>query len=267
MSNLVVKDNPVSEADLQLIKDTVAKGANDSEFRLFMARAKSMGVNPLVPGQIHFVKIKDYPGTIIVGIGVQRKVAARTGKHEGTNRGVLRDATGKLIGGWAEIFKSGCARPFREEVPMAEYAKDNKIWREMPETMIKKCAEAAALRIAFPDELDGVLGEDERLVSEPNQPVAQIARHVEPQIENLTDRPEFESVIETESQEPVKVEPTYIFKTGGQRKGKDITTFNEQRLLEFIASVDKMVDGGKPVSEEVQLDYNATLEFLGGVNA
>ena len=41
---------------IQLIKNTVAKGATDDEFKLFMYRARLLKADPLKPGRIHFVK-------------------------------------------------------------------------------------------------------------------------------------------------------------------------------------------------------------------
>lgn len=144
-----------SDEQVKLIRDTIAKGATDDEFKLFMYRAKNMGLDPLKPGQIHFVKYGTGPGTIIVGIDGMRSRAARTGKHEGTKRGVLRDDKGKCIGAWADVYRAGWREPAHEEVSLAEYMSTKPNWVKMPETMIKKVAEAATLRIAFPDELGG----------------------------------------------------------------------------------------------------------------
>ena len=78
--DLVVKDQ-FSETDLQLIKDTVAKNATDAELKLFLYRAKVLGLNPLKPGQLYFVKFGNNAGTIVVGLDGFRSLAAKTGKH------------------------------------------------------------------------------------------------------------------------------------------------------------------------------------------
>ena len=44
---------------------------------------------------------------------------------------------------------------------MHEYNTGKAMWAKMPETMIKKVAEAAALRMAFPDELGGLYAQEE----------------------------------------------------------------------------------------------------------
>lgn len=146
---------------LKLIKDTVAKGATDDELKLFLYRCKHMGLDPLKPGQIHFVKYNNSPGTIIVGIEGFRSKAASTNVHSGTKRGVLRDDKGKCIGGWCEVYRKDWTECAREEVSLAEYNTGKGNWTKMPETMIKKVAEVAALRMAFPDVLGGVYSDDE----------------------------------------------------------------------------------------------------------
>ncbi len=148
-------------AQEKLLLDTVAKGATPDEFKLFLYRAQAMGLNPLTPGQIHFVKYGNSPGSIVVGIEGFRSIAQRTGVFAGIKRGTIKDATGKLLGAWAEVHRKDWEHPAREEVSLAEYQGTSPIWRKMPETMIKKVAECAALRMAFPNDLGGVYGHEE----------------------------------------------------------------------------------------------------------
>lgn len=165
MSQLVqVNQNTVAEYtpdQLKLITDTVAKGASKDELQLFLYRCKSMGFDPLKPGQIHFVKYGNGSGTIVVGIDGFRARAMRSGKLNGIARGVIRDAKGACIGAWAEVRRKDWDAPARIEVALAEYTTGRGPWQKMPETMIQKVAEAAALRMAFPDDLGGVYAQEE----------------------------------------------------------------------------------------------------------
>jgi len=162
MSNITpVAPREFTDREIALIKETVAKGATAEEFKLFIYRCLHMGLDPLKPGQIYFVKYNNNPGTIIVGREGFRSRAARTGKHAGTKLGVLRDDKGKCIGAWCEVYRSDWEHPAREEVSLAEYNTGKNQWAKMPETMIKKVAEAAALRMAFPDELGGLYVREE----------------------------------------------------------------------------------------------------------
>lgn len=167
---LVVREQTAvtwSEEEIQLIRDTVAKGATPQEFKLFLYRCRNMQLDPLKPGQIHFVKYGNSPGTMIVGIEGFRVRASRTGKHAGTKRGVTRDEKGRCNGAWAEVYRTDWTQPAREEVSLAEYNTGKAQWAKMPETMIKKVAEASALRMAFPDELGGVYTKEEMDQAEP----------------------------------------------------------------------------------------------------
>ncbi|CAN5950602.1 unnamed protein product [Sphagnum jensenii] len=125
-----------------------------------------MKLNPLKPGQIFFIKYGQGPGTIVVGIDGFRASAARSGRHASTTRGVIRDDEGNITHGWAKVVRldaNGTAQEFYEESPIAEYFNDrNPSWKKFPETMIKKVAEAAALRMAYPDDLGGVYITEEK---------------------------------------------------------------------------------------------------------
>jgi phage recombination protein Bet len=151
----------LSKEDLTLITTTIAKGATPEELRLFLARCKLMNLNPLKPGQIHFVKYGTGPGSIVVGIEGFRSLAARTGMMNGTKRGCLKDDKGNLLGGWAEVYRKDWQFPARAEVSFAEYTTGRGPWSKMPESMIQKVAEVAALRMAFPDDLGGIYAQEE----------------------------------------------------------------------------------------------------------
>ena len=154
MSN-VVPQNWTPE-QLKLITDSVAKGATPDELKLFLYRCQTLGLNPLKPGVIHFIKYGTNPGAIVIGIEGFRSLAARTGKVAGVSRGVIKDDSGTLLGAWAEVDRADWKKPAREEVSLKEYSTGKGPWVKMPETMIKKVAECHALRMAFPDDLGGV---------------------------------------------------------------------------------------------------------------
>lgn len=157
----VVEPSSWTGPQMKLITDVVARGATPDELKLFLYRCEKMGLDPLKAGQIFFIKYGTGPGTIVVGIEGFRSRAARTGKHQGTKRGVLRDDGGKCVGAWAKVYKDGWLHPAETEVALVEYSTEKNNWADMPETMIQKVAEAAALRMAFPDELGDVYTPEE----------------------------------------------------------------------------------------------------------
>lgn len=145
---------------LDIIRKTYAKGATEQEFEIFLYKCRHLGMDP-IKNQIYFVKYNNSPGMVIIGIDGFRSRAAKTGKHSGTERGVLKDKDGKVTHGWCKVHRSDWTHPAYEESSMAEYNTGKGMWTKMPETMIKKVAEVAALKMAFSDEMSGFDNEDE----------------------------------------------------------------------------------------------------------
>lgn len=152
--------------EVQLIRDTVAKDATPDEFRLFLYTAQLRGLNPLLK-QIYFIKRKQKrgdrwieTGTIQTGVDGFRTIANRTKKLKGIERGTRRDEHGKLYA-WARVWRKDWEYPAYEEVSLEEYKADSPLWHRMPEQMLKKCAEVAALRMAFPEALSGLYSHEE----------------------------------------------------------------------------------------------------------
>ena len=181
-------------AEMEVIKSVIAKGATDTELKMFVAMASKLGLDPLSK-QIHMVKrrVKLPSGdwsdamTIVVGIDGYRLVADRTGRYcpgraptyEYDDDGRVTSATAyalKLAGGaWHEV----SAIAFWDEY--AQLTKDGQptaMWARMPRLMLAKCAEALVLRRAFPAELSGVYTEDE-MAQASSEPA--VVRQVEPQ--------------------------------------------------------------------------------------
>ena len=159
----------LTEAEVDVVKDTVAKGASDEELKLFLYTAHQKKLDPM-SGQIYFVK-RGKSMTIQTGIDGYRAIAERSGhlieigqpvheKAEDPEAGIdhpikstvtvkrTRDNTDKPVevtasARWNEYkkeYKNGLAR----------------MWKKMPYLMLGKCAEALALRKAFPQDLSGL---------------------------------------------------------------------------------------------------------------
>lgn len=141
-----------------LIKDTVAKGATDTELKWFFQVCQARQLNPFTK-EIWFIKRGGTP-TIQVSIDGFRLIANRSGKLAGIKRGA--EWRGDKLFAWAEVYRSDWQFPAREEVSLDEYRSMNSpLWNTMPEQMLKKCAEAQALRMAFPESLSGIYGNEE----------------------------------------------------------------------------------------------------------
>lgn len=166
-----------SPAEMDVIKSVIAKGATDVELKMFVAMAQKLGLDPLSK-QIHCVKrrAKLADGsygeamTITVGIDGYRLVADRTGRYcPGRAPTYTYDAHDRIESATAYVLKlaGGVWHEVSAVAFWDEYAQTNRdgqptaMWAKMPRLMLGKCAEALALRRAFPAELSGVYTEDE----------------------------------------------------------------------------------------------------------
>jgi phage recombination protein Bet len=171
---------------IQLIKDTVATGATDDEFMLFMYVSRKAGLDPLRK-QIYAIKrwdarLKREAMTIQTGIDGYRICASRSkvycaGRaptytyHD--NKGI-ESATAyvmKFVGGkWHEISATAW---FSEYVQTKKDGHPTKFWAKMPHGQIAKCAEALAIRKAFPEETGGIYTFEEMAQAD-SEPLTQL---------------------------------------------------------------------------------------------
>jgi phage recombination protein Bet len=180
-------------AKIALIKDTVAVGASDLELALFLEVCKATGLNPFQK-QIYAIK-RSGRMTIQTGIDGYRLIASRTGVHAGTEDAEFETAPdGRPVLARVTVlrFVQGTLARFTATARWSEYAQmtssgaPTEMWRKMPHTMLAKCAEALALRKAFPAELSGVYTKEEMMQADaeiitPTPPLAQIAEPQEVQ--------------------------------------------------------------------------------------
>ena len=147
-----------TEEDKKLIKETVAKGTTDSEFKLFLYTASKYGLDPLVK-QIWCVKYGSQPAAIFTGRDGFLRIAHRSGQFDGMETVALKDEKGNLIGARCTVWRKDMTHPFVVEVSLSEYNTKRGNWLKMPETMIKKVAESQCLRKAF--DVSGIYAPEE----------------------------------------------------------------------------------------------------------
>ncbi len=161
---------------IELVKDTIARGASDDELMLFLHLAKRSGLDPF-SRQIYLIerranvngewKTTRQPQTGIDGL---RLIADRTDHYApGREPSFTYDMTGALLtatayvkkfvrGEWHEV---AATAHYDEYVQRKKDGQPNQMWGEKPHIMLAKCAEALALRRAFPAELSGLYTADE----------------------------------------------------------------------------------------------------------
>jgi len=154
---------PYSPDQIELIKNQICKGASDVELQLFLHVCHKTGLDPLVK-QVYSVKYGT-DRSIIVGIDGFRSVAERSGCYApGKESTFSYDAQGRLKSATAYVKKmtrDGTWHEVSASAFWAEYGSDKQFWKKMPHVMLSKCAEAIALRKAFPNELSGLYTQDE----------------------------------------------------------------------------------------------------------
>lgn len=185
---------------VDLIKRTICVDATDDELSLFLARAAKTGLDPFLR-QIYSIK-RGGKHTIQVGIDGLRLVAIRSGEADGQEGphwcgpdGIWRDtwldkappAACKVV-----AFRRGQSRGYTGVAHLGEYFQpSNGLWKSMPANMLAKCAEALALRKAFPQELSGLYADaemDQADAPTPRQADTRPAKSAKNQPETLPDR-------------------------------------------------------------------------------
>jgi phage recombination protein Bet len=141
----------------------------------FIQVCNRLGLDPFAK-QIYLIRRWDkrqnkHIASVQVSIDGFRVVAERSRKYRGQTMpewcgpdGVWRDVwlsneppAAARVGVWRE----GNREPLYRVALWRSYAQQSGLWNNMPEVMLLKCAEAAALRAAFPNDLGGIYTTDE----------------------------------------------------------------------------------------------------------
>lgn len=160
---------------IELIKRQVAVGVTDDELKLFLYQCQRTGLDALTK-QIYAIK-RGGKLTIQTAIDGFRLIAQRTGEYRGQVGPFWCGESGAWMDVWLSsdppvaakvgVWRKDFAEPVWGVARTDAYAARGErgqfagLWRTMSDTMIAKCAEALALRKAFPHELSGIYSGDE----------------------------------------------------------------------------------------------------------
>lgn len=178
-SGQVIEFNP---DQIELLKKTVAKGATNEEFEMFLYLSKHYGLDPFKK-EIFFTKFKsdktgEETANNIVGRDGYLKIAQAHPEYDGLISFVVREndvfeidaahyeithkfagaKRGAIIGAWARCDRKG-KRPQICYVEYEEYKGTTRTWTKFPSAMIQKVAEVFVLRRQF--NISGLVAREE----------------------------------------------------------------------------------------------------------
>lgn len=175
----------LTKAQIDLVKRTVAKGSSDDELRLFLQVCKGANLNPFLK-QVHLIPRWDSKEgretrTIQVSIDGFRSIAESSGNYAGNDdvifkgekeieftkgKDAIKEKITVPLEATVSVYKvvQGQRYPFTATARWDEYYPGAKMgfqWHIRPKLMLGKCAEALALRKAFPKLLSGMYAQEE----------------------------------------------------------------------------------------------------------
>ena len=160
----ITKYENITPDQIALIKSQIAVNATDDELKLFLHVANKSGLDPLAR-QIYFIK-RSGKMTIMTAIDGFRAIADRTGQYIGSSDPIFEEIGNNPVKATVTVNKvvAGVVGNFTATARWSEYYPGKAqgfMWDKMPHTMLGKCAEALALRKAFPAQLSGLYTGDE----------------------------------------------------------------------------------------------------------
>lgn len=162
----VVEAGHFTSAQVEVLKRTVCKDATPDELAFFGQVCRAKKLDPFGQ-QIFLVKRNDRDGgktlSIQTGIDGFRAIAARSGEYAGNDEPKFEYEGNAKTPSKASVtvyrLIQGQRIPFTASAYWAEFYPGEKMgfmWRSKPHVMLGKCAEAQALRKAFPNECGGI---------------------------------------------------------------------------------------------------------------
>lgn len=137
---------------LTALRNTVAPGLTEPEFRLFAEMCRATGLNPALK-EIWAIKAGGRL-QLMTGINGFLKIANSHPQFDGMEVENTFEGT-QLVSCTVKVHRKDRKFPSVATAYLAEYAKPSPVWKQMPSIMLAKCAKSLAIREAFISELGG----------------------------------------------------------------------------------------------------------------
>lgn len=171
VSNGAVDLPPVLDREkIDLIKQTILKGATDLELQMFVNLCNTKRLDPMTR-QIYGIKTERGGLQMFASIDGLRVIAQRSGEYAGQVGPFWCGPDGEWTDVWLQaerpaaakvgVLRKGWTEPMWGVATLRSYGKSSPTWNAMADVMLAKCAESIALRKAFPDDLSGLYVREE----------------------------------------------------------------------------------------------------------
>lgn len=145
------------------LKNQLCRGISDEDFNIFIHACMRTGLDPFMR-QIYAVP-RSGRMTIQTGIDGYRLIADRTGKYAPGREPTFTYKDGKIESATSYVRKMTQDGTWHEVSATAFFSEycpgETSFWKKMPHSQLSKCAEALAIRKAFPADCSGIYTDDE----------------------------------------------------------------------------------------------------------
>ncbi len=238
---------------------------NESDLAVFFHQCVRTGLDPFAR-QVYLVgrwdgRAQATKYTIQTGIDGYRLIAERTGVYAGSDESWVEGPNGLPTSATVSVYKviGGVRCAFTATAHWAEYCQTTKdgrpmgLWAKMPHRMLAKCAEALALRKAFPQDLAGVYTSEEMSQADSEPRITNAARAIEANIVESTpvagDEPQ--SLVDVVAELREDIEPNQLKRIQVLRKEAGLTDDQYRAGLEKVAGVKSAKDLTKSQARDV----------------
>lgn len=260
-----------TQKQIAALRQLGVEKVNESDLAVFFHQCVRTGLDPFAR-QVYLVgrwdgRSQSTKYTIQTGIDGYRLIAERTGVYAGSDESWVEGPNGLPTSATVSVYKviGGVRCAFTATAHWSEYCQTTKdgrpmgLWAKMPHRMLAKCAEALALRKAFPQDLAGVYtseemsqADSETRVTAPN---AIESRVVEAEV----------STSDVETAEPVRLTDDALVEDIEPKQLKRIQILKKEAALtdeQYRAGLEKVagVDSAKKLSKSQAADVIAALE-------